>query len=109
MALLKLHYKIPETKEEQFQDFDVADNLTDINSEKKIIRFAASVIMFGELLKQSEFAKNYNWDDIIRFAKPVIDMNDISQAEFLMLLEKAKKIYSGGKKKKREKIRSPLE
>ena len=59
--------------------------------------------MFGESLKESDISTKYNWDDIIKIATSSARVNDYSQAEFLTLLEKAKKIY-GSKKHRKNKI-----
>ena len=69
------------------------------------LRFATAVIMFGGLLKQSDLWKNYTWDDVIRIAKTAVNTNEYIQAEFLSLIEKAKKNYTLPAKKKKEKIR----
>lgn len=101
IATLKLQYKLPETLEEKHQAFKVLNDYGDIALADSCIRFATSVIMFGELLKQSDYAKNYTWNDVSLVAKGAVDMTDYSQVEFLNMLEKAKKIYSNGRKKKK--------
>jgi len=59
--------------------------------------------MFGGLLKKSPFMRMVNWDDVMDVASQSADPNDISQQEFLSLLDKAKKIYAKEKKKKKTK------
>lgn len=63
-------------------------------------QFASAVVLFGSLLRQSKFTKNVSWNDVITMAKTSADPANYSQAEFLHLLELAKKLY--GKKRKKE-------
>jgi Ca-activated chloride channel family protein len=66
-------------------------------------RFATSVVMFGSLLKQSKFMNQIGWNDVIEVANQSYDSKDPAQAEFILLLDKAKKIYAKEKKKKKSK------
>lgn len=63
------------------------------------LRFAASVIMFGTLLKQSQFANTFSWDNLYSLAATSANTKDLLQKEFLDLVGKAKKLCSGKKKK----------
>ena len=63
-------------------------------------KFASAVIMFGSLLRNSRFVKDITWNDILDIARPVADLKNYSQKEFLELVEQAKKLY--GKKRKKE-------
>ena len=63
-------------------------------------KFASAVVMFGSLLRGSKYVKDVSWSDVTNLAKPVVDLNNYSQKEFLDLLELAKKLY--GKKRKKE-------
>jgi len=102
IATIKMQYRLPLQVNEKNQDFVVNNSYVDIAQADSSLRLAASVIMFGELLKQSDFAKNYTWADVSVVCKDAINMQDYSQAEFLTLLEKAKKVYATGKKKKKD-------
>ena len=57
-------------------------------------RFAASVILFGELLRGSKFVKDTNWSNVLQMAAASADMQNFSQREFLALVQQAKMIYS---------------
>jgi Ca-activated chloride channel homolog len=57
-------------------------------------RFAAAVILFGELLRGSKFVKDTNWSDVLQMAMASADMQNFSQREFLVLVQQAKMIYS---------------
>ncbi len=102
VAAIKLQYKSPLQDDEKHQEFKTFNDYCDIAQAGNYIRFATSLIMFGELLKQSDFAKHYTWNDVSLLSKNAIDPQDYSQAEFLNILEKAKKIYGSGKKKKKD-------
>ncbi len=64
-------------------------------------RFATSVAMFTSLLKVSKYARRINWADVQQLANQSYNPSDALQKEFILIVEKAKKIYSRGKKKKR--------
>jgi Ca-activated chloride channel family protein len=57
--------------------------------------------MFAALLKDSKYARTYSWADVIKLATESEDIHDAIQQEFILIIEKAKKIY--GKEKKRRK------
>jgi hypothetical protein len=58
--------------------------------------------MFGSLLHGSMFAKNINWNDIIRIATvATAESKSLIHKEFINLLVQAKEIYTAGKKKKK--------
>ncbi|MBZ5859263.1 vWA domain-containing protein [Flavihumibacter profundi] len=60
-------------------------------------RFAAGITLFGSLLKESRFTKQAGWNDVQNIVQPIIQPDNYLQGEFLVLLEKAKKIYYKGK------------
>jgi len=102
IAEITLHYKLPANDTSIALPFSIHSNFTMLNDADSSLRFAAAVIMFGGLLKQSDLWKNYGWDDTIKIARTAINANEYVQAEFLSLIEKAKKIYTPLKKKKKK-------
>jgi Ca-activated chloride channel family protein len=58
------------------------------------------VAMFGTLLKESPYAKQITWNETILSANDSYDKLDPVQKEFISIIEKAKKIYSKGKRKR---------
>lgn len=102
IASVNMQYRLPQQPAEKKQVFEVANQPLDIIQADSSLRFAAAVIMFGELLKQSPFADSYTWDDVIAMGKAAANKQNYPQAEFLTLAEAAKKIYALGKKKKNE-------
>lgn len=100
---IKLHYKLPSEKKERIlQQFSIPINYVPFEQAESNIRFATALTMFGELLKQSRFAKNYSWDDVRSIAQQACTKKPpVIQAEFISLVEKAKKIYAPSKKKRK--------
>ncbi|HTF30082.1 MAG TPA: von Willebrand factor type A domain-containing protein [Flavitalea sp.] len=64
-------------------------------------RFAASVSMFGALLKNSRYYRQVGWNDIIIMANNSYNKKDAVQTEFIAMVEKAKKIYNKYRKRPR--------
>lgn len=100
---IKLHYKLPSEKKERIlQQFSIPVNYVPFEQTESNIRFATALTMFGELLKQSRFAKNYGWEEVHTIAQQACTKKPpVLQAEFISLVEKARKIYSPSKKKKK--------
>jgi Ca-activated chloride channel homolog len=100
-AKLTLNYKLPNDSVEKKSYFDCPPVMTEFNELPACYRFASATIIFGSLLKKSRFIPLATWDDALELANQSYDPNDQAQKEFLILVEKAKKIY--GKEKKRKK------
>jgi Ca-activated chloride channel family protein len=56
--------------------------------------------MFGSLLKESVHSKQISWNETIIAANESYDPADPVQKEFITIIEKAKKIYSKGRRRK---------
>ena len=63
----------------------------------KCYEFASAVILFGSLLRHSPFVKSASWKDVLYMAGHAADMGNVSQKEFILLVQQAKKLY--GRKK----------
>jgi Ca-activated chloride channel family protein len=74
-------------------------NFVEFKNIDKELQFATAVTMFALKLKQSKYIKNADWLDIETIAAESYDNNSFLQAQFLELVNKAKKIYSNKKKK----------
>jgi Ca-activated chloride channel family protein len=53
------------------------------------------------MLKKSSYTAKTSWDELSLIAKSSYDSGDVSQTEYIQLIEKAKKIYHKDKKKKK--------
>ena len=78
-------------------------NLSEFKNMDREFQFATAVAMFGLKLKQSKYIKDVDWEDIQTIAQNSYDEKSFLQTEFLQLIEKAKKIYTSKKKKKKAK------
>ena len=100
LGKINLQYKAPKETSTTYQKFDIPDQLISLNSSDSTLRFATAVTMFGALLKQSKYAKNFSFTDTYKLALSAAKKNDYAQQEFLQLLQKANKIYNPRKKKR---------
>jgi Ca-activated chloride channel family protein len=100
VAKADLQYKLPNSDKIVHQKFNIQNNVLDLNHADSTLRFATSVAMFGSLLKQSKYAKNYNFMDVHSLASSSVRFNDYAQQEFLKLILKANKLYNIKKKRR---------
>ena len=104
LAQLNLQYKQHITNEPVNLNWNsISTQITNTENDN-YLRFANAVIMFGELLKQSRFVKNYSFEDVITIAQQNADYTNRSQTEFISLVQNAAYIYNPlHKKRRREK------
>jgi Ca-activated chloride channel family protein len=103
-AKFSLKYKMPKATnflEETNAPFMQRKTLTEID---KNYQFAVSVIMFSSLLRDSRNVKTISWNEVNALATVSADLSIPSQREFLLLIQKAKTIYSKKKKGKNFKL-----
>ena len=100
---LNLKYNEPRmpTDSVKHMYFDITYNKTDTATSSE--NFAAAVAMFGLKLKDSPYLNNATWNDVKIFALKTVDTKIYLQNDFLVLMEKAVKIYEPGKKKRKNK------
>jgi Ca-activated chloride channel family protein len=101
-AALSLQYKMPVTDSACKQYFSALYEPKNLDKVDSCYRFAAAVAMFGSVLKQSKYMKNYHLEDVAALARTAVDPNEAHQAEFLTLIDKAIKVYKPAKKKKKD-------
>lgn len=100
LASVQLSYKNPGSSEVIKEKYEAPYNFISAEKADTCLRFASSVIMFGTLLKQSEFSNDYSWDELYNLAASSANPNDLLQKEFVDLIGKAKKLYASHKKRK---------
>jgi Ca-activated chloride channel family protein len=100
-AKLRMHYQLPDENINRQEEFDIPNNFVPFDDLPNYYRFSASVALFGGLLKKSTYTQKTSWDELALIAKSSYDPNDVSQTEYIMLIDKAKKIYHKEKKKKK--------
>lgn len=85
------------------QSFPVVFNHLSISQADSCYRLAASVAAFGSLLRKSAYLPNYRWEEVYRLAASACQINSPAEAGFLLLIEKAMKLYDLPAKRKRKK------
>jgi Ca-activated chloride channel homolog len=101
LAKTAINYKCPKDSSRQRSFFNVPFIFTEFNELPACHRFAASVVEFAALMKNSKYSKTISWTDAVILANESHNPGDALQTEFLTIIEKAKKIYGKIKKKKR--------
>jgi len=97
----ELTYKNPGDNRIIEEQFDIPQKAIAFENADSSLQFAASVIMFGTYLKQSQFSNQFSWSDIYSLASRMANKNDRLQTEFIDLINKAKKLYPEDKKRRR--------
>ena len=83
--------------------YKVHNNYLDIDSIENDLKFITAVTMFALKLKQSQYISNsIDWPFIKNIALSSAEKNNYLQQEFVKLIDKAEKIYSTKKKKKKK-------
>ncbi len=100
-AKLRMHYQLPGGSKNLLEEFDIPYYFIPFQDLPGYYRFSASVALFGDLLKKSTYTQKATWDELELMAKSSYDPHDVSQSEYLVLIDKAKKIYHKQKKKKK--------
>lgn len=95
-----LQYKLPKTDKVIHQPIELKNITQPFQLADSSLRFATSVAMFGTLVKQSKFIRNYSFSDVYNIASSCAKKTDYAQQEFLKLITKASKLYAYKKKKK---------
>jgi Ca-activated chloride channel family protein len=99
IAHLNVFYRLPGDTTRRKYSYGVPYNYLEFHDLPQCYRFASAVAMFGTLLKESQYARQMNWNETIIAANESYDHSDPVQRDFVPMIEKAKKIYS--KKKRR--------
>jgi Ca-activated chloride channel family protein len=101
-AEVKLQYKLPGSEAQQGMNEKFSYDPVPFKEIDPIYRFASSVIMFGSILKSSQFTKELSWGDVLFHASETANPTDVNQAQFVELVYKAKSFYTKKKKRKKE-------
>lgn len=100
IADISVHYKDPGSKRIRYSLFRCPYNYLENKECISFLRFATSVILFGGLLRDSEFVKKIGWPELVSMASDSADPADPLQKEFTELVHKAQKIYAPTGKKR---------
>ena len=89
LLTIKLRYKDPDKDNSRKIELPVTDNKE--NKTSIDFRFASAVVMFGQLLQDSEFKGDVTFEDVILLAKTALDNDEYGyKREFVRLVESAK-------------------
>ncbi len=102
LGKVEIQYKLPGDSLVHFSHYEIPTEYTAFNSADSVYRFASSVIMFTSLLKDSRFTRRVNFSDVIDLAQHSHDPFDSLQKEFILLADKARKLYGKTRKRRRE-------
>ncbi len=103
VARLQLKYSMCNDTSTNVRAYAVDNNFKPLDSLDKEFKFITAVTMFGMKLKQSQYIRDTDWSQISELGKASADQTNYLQKEFIGLVDKAYKIYDGGKKKKKKK------
>ncbi len=100
LANVKLHYRTPGDTVNKMLAYPVAPVYRNFAELAPAYRFASSVALFSSLLKNSKYTEKAGWQEAWNIANGSYDPANVSQKEYLVMVDKAKKIYQKERKKK---------
>ncbi len=93
LATLDFRYKKPNEFTSILINHDINENIIEFLSSSENMRFGASVIGFGLLMKKSEYAGNTSYDQILNWAEGAISYDEFGfRNEFTQLVDLARSI-----------------
>ena len=85
---IKLRYKQPDGDVSKLIVHPLIDQNTELSKTTEDFRWSASVAAFGMLLRNSEFVKGYNYENVLQLAQAARgDDKNGYQAEFINLVK----------------------
>lgn len=103
LANAYIQYRLPGSDTVRKQSFPVLQQVQPIATADTVYRFAAAVALFGSILKNSMYTRDYLPEDVLALAQSAVNFQNPQQVELLTLIGKAIKIYQPAKRKKHEK------
>jgi Ca-activated chloride channel family protein len=100
-ATLNLQYKLPKTREQIKQSFGIPYAPKNLMAVDSVYRFATSIAMFGSILRGSKYMSGFGFESVMQLALSAVNTANVSQKEFLDIVDKADEIYNHRKKKKK--------
>ncbi|HEV8080835.1 MAG TPA: von Willebrand factor type A domain-containing protein [Chitinophagaceae bacterium] len=101
IATLKLNYRLPNDTTQKNLQYVCPPYYEEFRFISKDLQFASAITMFGLILRNSKYTSNVSWKEMERIAKASINTNDYLQSEFIVLADKAKKLYQKTEQKKK--------
>ncbi|MCZ2222848.1 MAG: VWA domain-containing protein [Chitinophagales bacterium] len=100
---INLKYQLSDNQKDTEQRLNINSNLISFSNANSSLRFATAVVMFGSLLKQSKYAWNYDFWDVLDIAESSANTKSFAQQEFIKLVLSANKIYNPKQKRRKKK------
>lgn len=100
IASVLLHYKKPQDSIKRVTSFQCREVPVPFDAASSDYRFAASVALFGMMIRHSTFVKEVTWTDLISIAQKSANPLEPLHREYLSLLQKAQKIYTPLRRKR---------
>ena len=97
LATIDLTYKLPNSSARENNSISALATATVFNQLPPSFRFATGIALFGQILKESKFTKPSTLMDVQTIIQTAIQPGNYLQEEFMVMLEKAKKLYYKGK------------
>lgn len=101
IAQVDIHYKLPGKKEVKNFIYKCPYNFLEFKESEQYLRFAASVVLYGSLLRSSQHVKNGSWEQLLLMVKENMDPTNPFHLEFYDLVAKSQRIYIPLRKKKK--------
>ncbi|MBX2906337.1 MAG: von Willebrand factor type A domain-containing protein [Taibaiella sp.] len=93
LATIRFRYKHPDDKKSKEMVHIIDDNTTDWDNATENTRFAASVAMFGMILKESQYAGTSSYNKTLSLATASVESdNEGYRAEFTTLVKTAERL-----------------
>ena len=96
-------YQQPDTKEKKTIPFTAGNHKEALDSAEARVQMAASICMFGSLLKHSKYSSTCSWEMLQTLAQNAANKKSLLQMQFVDLISKAKNIYVPPVDKKKKK------
>ena len=101
IAKVNIHYKLPGKKEVKNFIYKCPYNFLEFKESEQYLRFAASVVLYGSMLRSSPYVKNSSWEQLLLMVKENMDAANPFHREFYDLVAKSQRIYIPLRKKKK--------
>ncbi len=101
VAEISLHYRLPGKTPSYRSEYRVRNDVATFDRLERPYQFAATVALYGSLLRNSPHVGAFTWEDMVLMAAQYSDASDPLQAEFNGLVQASDRIYAPSRKKKR--------
>ena len=108
LALIKLRYKKPESDtSELLSQVVIKQQIDSFANQSDDFRFATAVLGFGQLLKQSKYVQNIDFEQVLKMANSAKGKDDFGyRGEFIQLVRSAQMLVPKGSQDQPQKLSS---